>query len=250
MKLLLTNDDGVSAVGLLTLIECLAPLADLTVVAPETECSAMGRAVTFTRPLRIRQVSNGPGRLVMATDGTPTDCVLVALKHLLKEPPDLVVSGINSSPNLGDDIFYSGTVAAAMEGALNGVPSIAVSLGRGPDRDYRVAGEVVARLLRLVQERGLPPRTCLNVNVPGVPAHELAGFAVTRQGSTSYCQRVVGRVDPWGKEYLWVTGDVPTGEPLEGTDFGALHCNKVSITPLAMQLTDHHFVEVLSTWAI
>lgn len=250
MRILITNDDGILAVGIKILAEHLRPLGHVTVVAPEGECSAVGRALTLSRPLRLRTVADGPGHFTVATDGTPTDCVLLGLKRLMPEPPDVILSGINSSPNLGDDVHYSGTVAAAMEGALNGIPSLAISLGRGQERDYSVAASVAARLAAMVHQRGLPHRTVLNVNVPGVRPEQIQGMEVTRQGRTNYAQRIEGRVDPWGQEYFWVTGDTPTGEPVEGTDFGALHRNRVSITPLAMQLTDHHLVEELSTWPI
>ncbi len=222
----------------------------VTAVAPVSEQSAVGRAITFRQPLRLEQRLAEADCQIFAVSGTPTDCVLIALCHLLDEPPDVVVSGVNSGPNLGDDILYSGTVAGAMEGSVNGLPSIAVSRLRDASTDYGYAARFAYRLAKAVVVNGLPPKVLLNVNVPALAEESIRGYRITRQGHTLYSQRVIRRVDPRGQEYFWVSGALPTGEPEPGTDFEAVFQNFVSVTPLSMDLTSQPWLEKLATWNI
>ncbi|MBI3924415.1 MAG: 5'/3'-nucleotidase SurE [Armatimonadetes bacterium] len=251
MRFLVTNDDGIHAPGLRALAEELRKVGEVTVVAPDRERSAVGHSVTFHSPLRVRPVAQEEGYTAFMTDGTPTDCVLLALFDLMKEPPDIVFSGINRGGNLGDDVTYSGTVAGAMEGAIQGFPAVAVSLvGRAQDLDYGAAARFAARLARAAAGCRFPPKTVLNVNVPPIPEDQIEGYEITHQGHTVYDQKIVRRVDPWGTEYFWVTGALPTGEPLEGTDFGAVHRNRISITPIQTNLTNFELLEEFGQWQI
>ena len=250
MRILLTNDDGIHAPGLHALLEALRPLGHVTVVAPDRERSAVGHSLTFHSPLRVRPLPGEENLVQFVTDGTPTDCVLLALYHLMPERPDLVFSGVNRGANLGDDITYSGTVSAAMEGLIHGVPSVAVSLlGRHPVH-YATAAAFAARLAGKVMEQGMPARTFLNVNVPDLPLEAIQGVRVTRQGHSIYDQRIVKRVDPFGMDYYWVTGAIPTGNPDEGTDFQALHEHCISVTPVQTNLTHFALLEEIRGWEL
>ena len=233
------------------LLEALRPLGHVTVVAPDRERSAVGHSLTFHSPLRVRQLAGGEQVTRYITDGTPTDCVLLALYELMPERPDLLFSGINRGANLGDDVTYSGTVSAAMEGLIHGVPSIAVSqVGRQPAH-YATAAAFAARLAgQLAQKVQMPPRTFLNENVPDLPAEEIRGVQVTRQGHSIYDQRIVKRVDPLGVDYYWVTGEIPTGRPEEGTDFRAIADSCISVTPVQTNLTHYALLEELRGWEL
>ncbi len=238
--LLVTNDDGVHAVGLAALAGALGDLGEVYVVAPEREQSACGHALTLHRPLRVDRVRDR----WFAVNGTPSDCVNLAVLGFLSEPPVLVISGVNHGPNLGDDVTYSGTVSAAMEGTLLGVPSVAISLASGDDfaEAGRVARLVVARAL----VEGLPPKTLLNVNVPpGSPK----GMRVTRLGHRVYLEKIVEQRDPRGRTHYWIGGGEARWEALEGTDMGAIHDGFVSISPLHLDLTHHRAVGELSDWS-
>lgn len=250
MRILLTNDDGIHAPGLAALLEALRPLGHVTVVAPDRERSAVGHSLTFHSPLRVRQLPGEEDLVQFVTDGTPTDCVLLALYDLMPERPDVLFSGINRGANLGDDITYSGTVSAAMEGLIHGVPSVAVSqVGRHPVH-YASAAAFAARLATRVYEEGMPPHTFLNVNVPDLPVEAIRGVQVTRQGHSIYDQRIVKRVDPFGMDYYWVTGAVPTGKPDEGTDFRAIHEECISVTPVQTNLTHYALLEEIHGWGL
>lgn len=240
MNILVTNDDGIESQGIEALSQALSQLGTVVVVAPKTEQSAVSRSITFRTPLRIEK-RESPVDLSFAVTGTPADCVFVALHHLLEGKPDLLVSGINTGPNLGDDILYSGTVAGALEGALNGVPSIAISAGTHSDQRYDTAA---AWLLGYLKDTSLqlPPKTCLNINVPSCDLSELKGARQTFQGHTHYAQRVVRRKDPWGKDYYWLGGELPAGRPDEGSDIAALSEGFVSITPLGLDLTNYSYL--------
>lgn len=250
MRILLTNDDGLHAEGLQALLAEVRQLGEVTVVAPDRERSAVGHSLTFHNPLRVRRVSQEPGCTVFVTDGTPTDCVLLALYDLMPHRPDVLFAGINRGGNLGDDITYSGTVSAAMEGMIHGIPSAALSqVGRGRYR-YAAGARFATRLARAILENGMPPRTFLNVNFPDLEEHEIQGVAITRQGDSIYDQRIVKRTDPWGADYYWITGAVPTGQPHEGTDFRAILEGKISITPVQINMTNFELIEELSRWRI
>ncbi|HEY9077588.1 MAG TPA: 5'/3'-nucleotidase SurE [Anaerolineaceae bacterium] len=252
MHILVTNDDGVSAPGLLALAQALRTIGKVSVVAPDRNWSASGHVKTLHRPLRVKSVHLADGSEALASDGAPSDCVALALMGLLTEPVDLVVSGINPNANLGHDVTYSGTVTAAMEGAISGVPSIAISLDVSEDLkeppDFSTAARVASRITARVLHHQLPTGVILNINVPYRQEENLAGYAVTRQGLRIYRDELVKRSDPRGKPYYWIGGEAPTGIPDEGTDIGALARGFVSITPLSLDLTAYTAIEPLTRW--
>ena len=251
MHILLTNDDGVFAPGLLALAQSLQGIGELTIVAPDRNWSASGHVKTMHRPLRVTETNLQDGTPALSTDGAPSDCVALALLGLVKKQIDLVVSGINPFPNVGHDVTYSGTVTAAMEATLSGLPGVAFSLDSNRTHtkplDYEPAARVAATIVRQIHSAGLPNGTLLNVNVPYVPIEEMRGVAVTRQGQRVYRDALVEREDPRGRKYYWIGGDIPTGVPDEGTDFWALSEQKVSITPLMMNLTALDYLPVLES---
>jgi 5'-nucleotidase len=235
-RILVTNDDGVESPGLRHLAEALGRLGEVVVVAPDREQSASGHALTLHRPLRLRELSAG----VYSVDGTPTDCVNLAILWLLEDrPPDLVVSGINQGLNLGDDVTYSGTVSATFEGLLLGVPSVAFSQELGEDHSFERSAELAARLVEALLERELPRDLLLNVNLP---AAEPRGVRFTRLVHRVYQQVVVQKLDPRGKRYFWIAGS-PEWKDEEGTDHGAIVAGYVSVTPLHLDLTDYRRLE-------
>jgi 5'-nucleotidase len=252
MHILVTNDDGVQAPGLLALVQALRVLGQVTVLAPERNWSASGHVKTLDRPLRVKEVQLADGSRALASDGAPSDCVALAVLGLIPEKIDLVVSGINSNANLGHDVTYSGTVTAAMEAAIWEVPGIAVSLDvpdEPPARiDYRPAAVTAQRVAAAVLEHGLPRDVLLNVNVPFLPEDAIRGYRITRQGLRVYRDVLVVREDPRGRPYYWIGGDAPTGVPDEGTDFSALADGYVSITPLHLDLTSSRGFKALLEW--
>ena len=239
--ILVTNDDGIHSPGLKTLAEALEGVGKLYVIAPDRERSAAGHSLTLHKPLRATVLA--PDWYVV--DGTPTDCVTLGVMGMLKEKPQLVVSGINLGANLGDDITYSGTVSAAVEATLLGIPAFAVSAVESARQDLDVAAVFAGRLAQLVLKQGLPRDTLLNVNVP---AGEVKGMAVTRQGKRSYSELIVEKIDPRGKTYYWIGGGEPTWELLGGTDYEAVMAGKISITPLHLDLTNYGAIEGLKKW--
>ncbi|HEX9454099.1 MAG TPA: 5'/3'-nucleotidase SurE [Candidatus Binatia bacterium] len=239
MIILLSNDDGVQSEGLIALEESLKPLADLYTVAPDRAQSSMSHALTLHRPLRVNEL----GARRMSVDGTPVDCVKLALTGLLPVRPDLVISGINKGPNLGDDILYSGTVSAAIEGALLGIPAIAVSLVTFKDFDFRAAAAFTATLVERIADGGIPPKTLLNVNVPPVAKHELKGWQRTRMGKRHYSENIVERIDPRGGKYYWIGGDDLGFADEPGTDCKAVHEGFISVTPLKVDFTDYQLLK-------
>ena len=241
--ILVSNDDGIHADGIVALSQALRSVGEVVVVAPDREQSAMSHALTLHRPLRVN--ARGPGQ--WAVDGTPTDCINLAINGILKHrKPALVVSGINSGANLGDDVTYSGTVSAAMEGTLLGVPSIAVSLVGRHEFAFDAAARFAAGLAARVLRDGLPPDTLLNVNVPQ-PANggPLAGVAVTRMGRRRYSDAIIEKIDPRGKKYYWIGGAELDFEDTEGADYHAVARDMISITPLHMDLTNFRSFEAL-----
>ncbi len=248
MMILVSNDDGIQSEGILALEEKLQRLGEVYTVAPDRVQNSMSHAITLHRPLRAKEV--GPRRF--AVDGTPTDCVKLALTGLLPSKPALVVSGINIGPNLGDDIIYSGTVSAAVEGTLLEVPSIAVSLVTLQNSSFEVAAEFASTLAARVLEKGLPSGTLLNVNVPPVPAQEVKGWRLTRQGKRRYIEQVVERIDPRGRKYYWIGGDDLGFDKEDGTDCMAIHEGYISVTPLQVDMTNYRsFQEIkalMSPW--
>jgi 5'-nucleotidase len=252
MHILVTNDDGVTARGLLALVQEMKKLGEVSVVAPDRNWSASGHVKTMHRPMRVKHTTLEDGTPAMASDGAPSDCVALALLGLLPEPVDLVISGINPFANIGHDITYSGTVAAAMEAVIGGVPGIAISLdsreGLDSQRDYTASAHFASIVARKAITQDYPQNTILNVNVPALPPGEIKGIRITRQGLRLYQDELVMRDDPRGQPYYWIGGDPPTSIPEDGTDFGALEAGCVSITPLQLNLTDYDSLERLSTW--
>jgi len=239
MIILLSNDDGIHSEGLMALEESVRHVGEVYTVAPDRAQSSMSHALTLHRPLRVHEL--GAHRL--SVDGTPVDCVKLALTGLLPVRPELVISGINKGPNLGDDIIYSGTVSAAIEGALLGIPAIAVSLVTFKDFDFRAAAEFTATLIQRIAERGIPPKTLLNVNVPPIPKRDLKGWRVTRMGKRHYSENIVERVDPRGIKYYWIGGDDLGFSNDDGTDCQTVHEGYISVTPLQVDLTDYKLLQ-------
>ena len=245
MLILITNDDGIHSAGLQALADRLQLFGRVVVVAPDRERSAVGHALTLHVPLRAEEIS--PGR--WAVSGTPTDAVSLGIHGLLKEKPALVISGINKGGNMGDDLTYSGTVAAAMEATLMGVPAMAVSLV-GPHYkyvDFAHAANVAAQLAASVVEHGLPADTFINVNVPNITP---LGIRLTRQGKRVYEESVVQNRDPRGRSYYWIGAGELGFQDLEGTDFHAVHNGYVSVTPLHMDLTNYAAMDRLRQWQL
>jgi len=244
MKILISNDDGYDAPGLKALEKELSPLGQVVVVAPDREQSGAAHSLTLNHPLRVHQVAENRFRV----EGTPTDCVNLAVFQLLKDGrPDLVVSGINRGYNLGDDVTYSGTVAAALEGVLLQIPSFAISLHSRGEPDYAPAARVAAQVARLVLAKGLPKDTLLNINVPSGEPKEMR---ITRQGRRVYTEGVVERTDPQGRAYYWIGGPPPSWHPDPQSDFAAVQRGEVSVTPLHLDLTNHRVLPELRGWEL
>jgi 5'-nucleotidase len=240
--ILLTNDDGVGATGLKALREAIGPLGDIYTVAPDGERSACAHSLTIHTPLRINRLDEK----VYSITGTPTDCVAIAVNKLLPNRPELIISGINHGPNLGDDITYSGTVSAAMEGIILNTPSFAISLNRyGGEGHLETAGNVARTLAEDVLQHSLPFDTFLNVNVPNLPLDEIKGFRLTRQGSRAYDGAINETRSPWGELYYWIGGGTAYWEHGEDTDMHALREGYVSITPLHLDMTNYRMIEFL-----
>lgn len=250
--ILVTNDDGVLAPGLLALTQEMRKLGNVSILAPDRNWSGGGHVKTLDRALRVKEVRLADGTQAFASDGAPSDCVALATLGYFKEPIDLVVSGINAGANLGHDVTYSGTVTAAMEAVIAGVPGIAVSLetveGFVGDIDFGPAARAASRVVRQVIENGLSHETLLNVNVPFLPDDKMRGVKITRQGLRVYHSRLDERTDPRGRPYYWIGGDAPTGVPERGTDVGALAEGFVSVTPLQLDLTAYRTLTDLNTW--
>jgi len=250
--ILVTNDDGVLAPGLLALTGEMRKLGHVSILAPDRNWSGGGHVKTLDRALRVREVCLADGTGAFASDGAPSDCVALATLGFFKEPIDLVVSGINAGANLGHDVTYSGTVTAAMEAVIAGVPGIAVSLetvdGHSGEIDYGPAARAASRVVQQVIENGLSHEILLNVNVPFLPEERLRGITLTRQGLRVYHSRLDERIDPRNKPYYWIGGDAPTGVPERGTDVGALAEGFVSISPLQLDLTAYRALTDLNTW--
>ena len=246
MMFLISNDDGIFAPALRRLKDELAPLGRVVIVAPDRDQSATSHSLTLHRPFRIHRHDED----VFSVDGTPTDCVVTAFYGLLDARPDMVISGINHGPNMGEDVFYSGTVAAALEGTLQGVPAIAASLVTRELTDFAEPARFVARLVQRMLEHGLPRRQLLNVNIPHRPWEEIQGVRVTRLGSRRYQDTLIRKVDPRGRDYYWIGGEDPVWRPDEGTDFHSVDAGYVSVTPLQLELTDHALRADMEEWGL
>jgi 5'-nucleotidase len=252
MHILVTNDDGINAPGLLALAQAMRDLGRVTVVAPDHNWSASGHVKTFHRPIRVRETVLADGSKAYHSDGAPSDCIAVALLGFVKPRVDLVVSGINPSANIGHDVTYSGTVTAAMEGAIAGVPSMAVSQD-SPEfhdgkLDYSTSARVAREVAAAVMKNNLPEGIFINLNIPYLPYESIKGFCITRQGIRLYHDVLVRRKDPRGKPYYWIGGPAPTGVREKDTDYGAIKSGYVSITPLELDLTAASAIKTMKTW--
>ena len=246
--ILVTNDDGIRAPGLLALKDACASIGTVTVLAPSHNWSASGHVKTMHKPLRVEEVTLADGTAALSTSGAPSDAVALAFLGVVDEPIDLVISGVNKGGNLGHDVTYSGTVTAAMEATIAGTPAIAVSLNSRDYDDFSVAAEVAASFGCQVVEHGLPDEVLLNVNVPPLPADELAGVQITRMGLRIYRDKLIRRLDPRGRPYYWIGGPEPTGVEEEGTDIWAVAHGYVSVTPVQLDLTAYDLIESLKDW--
>ena len=244
LRLLHSNDDGCSAPGLAALAEALGAEGEVTVVAPDRNRSGASNSLTLERPLRVTE--QGPGRYCV--DGTPTDCVHLAITGLLEEEPDMVVSGINDGANLGDDVLYSGTVAAAVEGRFLGLPAIAISLVGHTGRHFDTAAQVARRLVLGLRRNPLPADTILNVNVPDLPLAEIRGFQATRLGHRHKAEPVIRDQDPRGRTIYWVGPAGPAQDAGPGTDFHAVEHGYVSVTPIQVDLTRYPAIDPVAHW--
>lgn len=244
MRILLSNDDGFRADGILCLARHLGALGQVTIVAPDRNRSGASNSLTLEAPLRVTESEPG----IYSVNGTPTDCVHLAVTGLLADEPDMVVSGINHGANLGDDVLYSGTVAAAMEGRFLGLPALAVSLvGQGGEH-LDTAGRVAVRLVRGLRDDPLPRDTILNVNVPQLPWEKLGGWSCTRLGNRHRAEAAVRSTDPRGREIYWIGAAGPEADAGPGTDFHAVAAGRVSVTPLQVDLTRHKALPDLEAW--
>ncbi|MBT3507039.1 MAG: 5'/3'-nucleotidase SurE [Methylococcales bacterium] len=244
MKILLSNDDGYFAKGLLVLAAALKERADITIVAPDKNRSAASNSLTLELPLRAFEIEPN----FYKVDGTPTDCVHLAITGLVETEPDMVIAGINHGANMGDDVLYSGTLAAATEGRFLGFPAIAISLASNEPQYFETAAEVAVYLLRRIQEKPLAQDVVLNVNVPDIPVAELKGYQVTRLGQRHKSEPVIKSQDPRGRPIYWVGPPGLARDDGFGTDFDAVRNNYVSITPLQLDLTRYELMNDLSEW--
>jgi 5'-nucleotidase len=246
MNIMVTNDDGIHAAGIRALAEAMAELGSVTVVAPDRERSAAGHSLTLHSPLRIFELRKG----WYAVDGTPTDCVNMGIHNMLPITPDLIVSGINHGANLGDGVTYSGTVAAAMEASLMGIPAIAFSLATFESGGHFTdAAQIALHVARTVMTHSLPADTFLNVNIPNCPQSSMLPPLLTRQGKRSFIGKIVDKTDPRGRKYFWLGSEESHRNDEPGTDFQAINRGHISITPLHLDLTNHKALSILSEWA-
>ena len=245
--ILVTNDDGIHAPGLQILFKESHKLGQVTIIAPEHDNSAASHSLTMNRPLRVREVDAN----VYTINGTPTDCVTIGIGKILPHKPDLVISGINPGANLGDDVSYSGTVSAAIESTMLGIPSIAISLAAesGP-LHYETAAAFIIRLAKIILNKGLPEDTLLNVNVPNSAVQDITGVEFTRRGRRRYDDAIKETHDPWGNKHYWIGGGTPSWDTDENTDSAAISVNKISITPMHLDPTNYEALKLLQKdWA-
>ena len=244
-RILCTNDDGIHAPGLDLLVKVAAQLGDVTVVAPDRQQSATSPSLTVHRPLRVTRIDESSHVI----DGTPTDCVLIAVNSLMPSPPDFVFSGVNHGPNMGEDVLYSGTVAAAMEGTILGIPAVAVSFASRAEDRLDGYGPTLTRILQsLVDRPDFPDETFFNINLPDIPAEELKGVRITTLGRRVYSDSLTRREDPSGREYFWIGGGVSSWSGREDSDFRAVRAGYASLTPLHLDLTNYSLINEVKSW--
>jgi len=249
MKILLTNDDGIYSEGIQILKKQLDNIGEVTVIAPDRERSTIGHAMTLRKPLKMRKVKINGDFWGYSLDGTPADCVIIGILEIMKnEKIDLILSGINCGPNLGDDIFYSGTVSAAVEGAMRNVPSLAVSIAGFEDFKFKSAALFTKKIASNLMKNILPSNLVLNVNFPNIDYEEIKGVEITRHGKRVYQDEVKIIYDPQGTTHYWLGGELPEGNIEPNTDFEAISKNKVSITPLSLDLTNYQMMPKIQDW--
>ncbi len=248
LNILISNDDGIDSPGIQVLAEALKKVGNVTVVAPRTEQSAVGHAITMKIPLRVTEYYKDNKLFGYAVDGTPADCIKMGIRNILKFSPDIVVSGINNGSNAAINIIYSGTVSAAREAAIMDVPAIAISVTNHDVKNYEFAGKVAQKLTKLVAEKGLERGTLLNVNVPDVPESEIKGILLTKQGKSKWDDIYEERLDPYQKKYYWLTGKLMDVDTSLETDVFAINNNYVSVTPIHFDLTDYKTYDILKSW--
>lgn len=250
MRILLTNDDGIYAKGIEAIYLALIQEHDVTVVAPETEQSAVGHAITFLDPLRVKSVQRNGSFFGYALSGTPADCAKIAITELMKPPPQVVVSGINMGANVGVNVIYSGTVSAATEAAVLGVPSVAVSMDSFDTTDFSAATEFIPKLLRILERERLPPGVTLNVNVPHVPASRVRGVRITHQGKMRAVEMYDRRSDPRNNVYYWLRNKAILPDLNADADSFTLSEDYISVTPIQHDLTDYSMIDTLKSWKL
>lgn len=248
MKILVSNDDGIDSAGIQALVKSLKEIGDVIVVAPHKEQSAVSHAITMQTPLRVFEFYKDGRFFGYAIDGTPADCVKIGIRNIMSEYPDLLVSGINHGSNTAVNIIYSGTVSAAREAAIMDVPSMAVSVTSHSVTDFSFAAKIAQKLALEIIKRGLPTGTMLNVNVPNVPENQIAGICLTKQGKSKWDDVYEKRVDPYGRDYYWLTGNLIQNDHSLEYDQFAIKNNCVSITPIHFDLTDYEMYDKMKAW--
>jgi 5'-nucleotidase len=237
MKVLLTNDDGIHAPGLRALYQELKSDFQVYIVAPDSEMSAVGHAISLASPLRVQEVYKNGSFFGYGVKGTPADCIKIAVQELLEAAPDVILSGINLGANVGVNVLYSGTVSAATEGAFLGIPSAAISLDTRANPDFHFAARFSRELIRYIRENGLRERTALNVNIPALPPEKIGGISITWQGVARFREKFERRIDPRGNVYYWLSGETPLEEGNPDADARALKEQRITITPISYDLT-------------
>ncbi len=250
MKILVCNDDGIDAPGIYALVLALKEIAEVTVVAPITEQSAVGHGITMQIPLRVLKFNKNNEFFGYAVNGTPADCVKIGIRNLMSEPPDLVISGINHGSNTAINIIYSGTVSAAREAAIMDVPAIAISVTNHSAKNFQYAGKIARHLALKLFKKNIPPGTLLNVNVPDLPENEINGIRLTKQGKSKWDDIYEQRTDPYGREYYWLTGSLLEVDTDLDTDQASVRKNYVSVTPIHFDLTDYETYENMKNWEL
>jgi 5'-nucleotidase len=250
LRILISNDDGIDAPGIYELVQQAKRIGDVIVVAPLGQQSAVGHAITMNQPLRVKEFQKDGKFFGYAVEGTPADCVKLALRSLLDYTPDLILSGINHGSNTAVNIMYSGTVSAATEGTIMGIPSVALSLTTYGEPDFRFAAKFSAKLAKLVMQKGLPRGVLLNVNIPAVPEREIKGVRVTRQGKTQWNDTFEVRRDPINRQFYWLTGSLDVVDTSDDTDHVSVEKNYISITPIQYDLTDYPMIKKMKAWGV
>lgn len=250
MKILVSNDDGITSPGIIELVNALKKIGEVTVVAPVSEQSAVGHAITMKNPLRITEHFVDGNFFGYAIDGTPADCIKIGIKNILKHKPDIVVSGINNGSNAAINIIYSGTVSAAREAAIMDIPAIAISVTNHLVTDFKFAGEIAAKLTTMVAKQGLPCETMLNVNVPDLPQNQIKGILITQQGKSKWDESFIERTDPFGQKYYWLAGKLMEKDNDLTADHFASREGYVSVTPIHFDLTDYKMLDEMKSWNI